>query len=284
MSGAQLTGAAAAAKSSAEKPSEDLGTPPRLLWIKLDQLQVDRTYQRAMGKGNQAHANWILRHFSWLFYQPIVVAAPAKPGGAPLYTVIDGQHRLVAARKHPKISELPCYVVDGADTAAQAKAFVTINGRRIGITRLQRFWAALAAKDHAAVRVAALCHKGGIEIARTQPAMLPPRTTVATFSIEKLLPLGDAPIVMALRTIGDAHGSTGNAFSASMVVAMTWLVNSAGASFDRAGMIAVLRNVNLEHELQRAKKWRAGSGGSLAGALQACLFERYEARPKKRAA
>lgn len=274
MSTSELSGAAAAMKSAAEKPSDNLGPAPRLDWIPLADLAVDPTYQRAMGKGNHQHANWILRNFAWIYYQPLVVAAPIDGRGR--YTVIDGQHRLVAARKHPQIDKLPCYIVEGADVAAQAKAFATINGRRIGITRLQRYWAALAAKEPMAVRVAGLCHKAGVEVARTMRQNLAPRTTIATFTIEKMVKFGDASIVTALRTIGDAHGSTGDAFKASIVEAMIQLVVAQGAGFDRARMVAVLRDVNLEKEIQRAKATRARNGGSLAGSLKACLYERYE--------
>ena len=83
-----------------------------------------------MGKGNWAHANRIMREWNWLHYQPIVVAPAAGGEG---FTVIDGQHRLEAARKHPKIARLPCYIVDAADLGAQARAFVALNARRIGV-------------------------------------------------------------------------------------------------------------------------------------------------------
>jgi hypothetical protein len=63
-----------------------------------------------------AHINRILRGFNWNRYQPIVVTE--QDDGR--YAVIDGQHRLEAAKKHPLIDSLPCYIIDAPDLAAQA--------------------------------------------------------------------------------------------------------------------------------------------------------------------
>jgi len=270
-----LSGAAASAKARALKPSADLGPVPSLDWIELDKLTVDPTYQRAMGKENWAHAHRILREFSWVHFQPLCVA-PGKDGH---FVVIDGQHRLQAARLHPLIAKLPCYIVAAPDIATQAGAFVAFNGRRIGITRLQRFWAALAAGDVTAVRISALCGRAGVTIVRS-PGILPPRSTYATTSFEKLLPLGDAVIVAGLKVLVEAQGEAANAFKGAAIGAVVRIVETEGKALDRAALVRALEPLDLDDELDRARIERAKNGGTIERALGVLLRRRYVARKR----
>lgn len=269
----RLTGAAQISKARAEKASEDLGPTPSIEWIALADLGIDRRYQREMGKGNWAHANRILREWNWLHYQPLVVA-PADGGG---YVVIDGQHRLEAAKKHPLIDRLPCYVVEAPDIAQQAGAFVALNARRIGVTRLQRFWAAHAAGDPTALQVHEACDRAGVAITRSG-GVLPPKTTFATFTIEKLLPHGSAAITTALATLAEAHPETRDAFKASIIVALVTIVAAAGETFDRPRYVDVLRGEDLDNLIDRARQKRLVEGGSQERAVEALLRFAYVAR------
>lgn len=257
----KLAGAALASKTKAEQPSQDLGPTPRLEWLPLDQLAVDRRYQREMGKDNWAHVHRILREWTWLHYQPIVVAP--KDGGQG-YVVVDGQHRLEAARKHPSIDRLPCYIVEATDVAQQAKAFVALNARRIGVTRLQRFWAAHAAGEKKATRIHRICSAAGVTITRSG-GLLPPRTTFATFTLEKLLPLGDGPITTALKVLVETQGDKPDLFKSSVIFAVTQLAADKG--IDRARLVALLHGLDMEEAIGAAKTWRAQNRGSLELAL-----------------
>lgn len=71
----------------------DLGAPPSLDWIPLERLVVDKRYQRALGVKNERHVRRISSGFRWNRYQPIVVTEAGDN-----FAVIDGQHRLAAAR------------------------------------------------------------------------------------------------------------------------------------------------------------------------------------------
>lgn len=270
-----LSGAAANARARALKPSADLGPAPRLEWIELDRLTIDPTYQRAMGKENWAHAHRILREFCWVHFQPLCVA----PGKAGHFVVIDGQHRLQAARLHPLIDKLPCYIVAAPDIATQAAAFVAFNGRRIGITRLQRFWAALAAGETVATRISTLCGRAGVSIVRSA-GILPPRATYATTSIERLLPLGDAAIVNGLKVLVEAQGEAANAFKGTAIVAVVRIVESEGKGLDRAALVRALEPLDLDDEIGRARIERARSGGTIDRALEMLLRRRYVARKR----
>lgn len=276
MSGRGLSGAAAQAKQRALKPSDDLGPAPQLEWVALDRLAVDPTYQRTMGKDNWAHVHRILREFCWVHFQPLCVAP--TPNGA--FVVIDGQHRLQAARLHPSIDKLPCYIVTAPDIATQARAFVAFNGRRIGITRLQRFWAALAAGDPTATRISDLCSRAGVTIVRS-PGILPPRSTYATTAIEKLLPLGDVAVVTGLKILVEAQGEAPNAFKASAVAAVVRIVEAEGKALNREALVRALEPLDLDDEIGRAHVERAKSGGTIERALGTLLRRRYAAKTGK---
>lgn len=267
----QLSGAAAAAKTKAEKASTDLGKMPRLEWLPVVKLAVDRRYQREMGSRNWAHTHRILREFSWLYYQPICVAPAATGGG---YLVIDGQHRLEAAKKHPLIDKLPCYVVDAVDVAQQARTFVALNARRISITRLHRFWAAEASGDATARRIVALCSKAGVTIVRSAQ-ILPPRSTYSTLTFEKLLPLGDAAISTGLKILVEAQGEAEEAFKGCNIAAVVRIVAAVGKNLDRAALVRALEEIDLEDEIGRARVNRAREGGTIEAALEALLRKRY---------
>lgn len=265
-----LSGAALAARRKAAEASADLGPPPRFDWLPIGELAVDRRYQRQMGPDNWKHVNRIAREFTWLYYQPVVVAP--KEGGAG-YVVIDGQHRLEAARKHPLIDRLPCYIVDAGDVASQAQAFVALNARRIGVTRLQRFWAAHAAGEPVARRILRICEAAGVTITRSG-GVLPPRTTFATFTIEKLLPLGGGMITTALRILAETHGDKHDAFKSAPIFALVQIV--AGPGFDRDRLLRVMRKADLDQLAGAAKSWRAQNGGTMERALERELRALYD--------
>jgi len=277
-----LAGAALAAKRKADETSADLGPAPRMEWLPIGALEVDRRYQRQMGPDNWKHVNRIAREFTWLYYQPIVVAPKSGAGnatrnamgGGAAYVVIDGQHRLEAARKHPLIETLPCYVVDAGDVARQAQAFVALNARRIGVTRLQRFWAAHAAGEPVALKIHRICTAAGVTITRSG-GVLPPCTTIATYTIERLLPLGAATITAALQVLGETHGDRPDAFKSAPIFALVQLAARPG--FDRARLVRVMRRADLDRLAGAAKSWRAENGGPLERALERELTKLYEA-------
>jgi hypothetical protein len=147
-------------QGAAAEHSTDLGTKPRVVWLDLGLLDVDRRYQREITGGGEAHINRILRGFNWNRYQPIVVTEQADGR----YAVIDGQHRLEAAKKHPLIDSLPCYIIDAPDLAAQAEIFVAVNSDRRALTGLQKFWASVAAGNREAAALVKACEAAGVTI------------------------------------------------------------------------------------------------------------------------
>jgi hypothetical protein len=79
--------------------------------------------------------------------------------------VIDGQHRLAAARLRRDIPHLPCVILDLADRADEAANFVHLNQRRRPLSKLNVFKAALASGDTEASDITAALAEAGLSIA-----------------------------------------------------------------------------------------------------------------------
>lgn len=263
----KLVGAAAAAKAASEQYSADLGARPRVVWLDLGLLQVDRRYQREIGDAGNSHVNRIAREFNWNRYQPIVVSE----GADGRYAVIDGQHRLEAAKKHPLIRELPCYIIDAPDVAAQAAIFVSVNSRRLALTGLQKFWADVAAGSDHAVAVHEICSAAGLTILRSTPSsVIPPRSVYAAFGLQRLVQrFGRSRVATAVGLLAETHGGKANTFRAPTMAA---LVTIAGDRiFSRVRTKAALQTLDLDRLYEEARVERVAGGGMLDTATERVL-------------
>ena len=237
--------------------STDLGAKPRVVWIALGQLVVDKTYQREIGGAGVTHVNHLLREFNWNCYQPIIVGE--REDGR--FAVIDGQHRLEAARKHPLIDELPCYVVDAPGVAAQASIFAAVNGRRLALTSQQKFWAAHAGGDAKAIEVARLCAVAGVAILRSPPSTdIAARSILAPFTLQKLVrQVGTEAVGLALELLAETHGETPNAFRSPTVAALCRIATGKGFASQRTKR--ALRQLDLDRLYDDARRDRVTGGG-----------------------
>lgn len=154
------------------KVNPPLGNLPALQWALVSQLQVDDTYQRsAQSDGSMTLIRKIAVHWNWDLCQPLVVSRRVSPAsstggvGQTEYFVIDGQHRLLAAKARGDINQLPCVVVDYASAAAEAASFVQLNQLRRPLTRLEVFKASLAGGDADAEAIAAAITGAGLTLA-----------------------------------------------------------------------------------------------------------------------
>jgi hypothetical protein len=265
-----LSGAAATAKAKAAQHSADLGTKPRVVWLDLGLLTVDKTYQREVGKAGITHINRILQAFNWNCYQPIVVSE--RDDGT--YAVIDGQHRLEAAKKHPQIDSLPCYIIDAPDVAKQAEIFVAVNSRRIGLTSLQQFHAAVAAKQREAMEAFGVCRNAGVVILKTPPSYdIPPKSVLSPNTLLKMLrQVGRPAVATAIKLLADTHPETLNAFRSPTIAALCRVV--ADPKIDVAKVRAVLAATNLARFYDDTRNGRVTSGGTLETSAERVLRER----------
>lgn len=145
------------------KCNRQLGTLPILQWAMLEQLLIDPEYQRSIeNSASQALIRKIAQHWDWSLCLPLV--ASRRPGVSELY-VIDGQHRLAAAMLRRDIAQLPCVVLDMANKADEAAAFVHLNQQRRPLNKLDIFKAAVASGDTESTAIVAAMNEAGLSIA-----------------------------------------------------------------------------------------------------------------------
>lgn len=155
-----MTGATA----SRLKVSPQRGMRPSLEFRPIPQLQIDPAYQRSIDTGSsQGLIRRIAMQWDWGLCQPLTVA---KRDDGSLW-VIDGQHRLAAARLRNDIYDLPCVVVSSVSAIDEAAAFVSLNQQRRPLSKLDIFRAALAAQDDEAVRILQALENAGLSVAST---------------------------------------------------------------------------------------------------------------------
>ena len=125
--------------------------------IHKDKINIDYTYQR----DNIAKARIlkICQSWSWVAFGCLIVGR-RKDG---TLWVIDGQHRLLAAKNRSDITTLPCLVFQIRSSQEEAKGFHSANTMRGPVDSYHRFRALLIAEDPTAVAVQNLVQEDGYE-------------------------------------------------------------------------------------------------------------------------
>jgi hypothetical protein len=116
-------------------------------------LKIDDDYQRE-ASGNKVQA--IARGWSWIACGAIIVGE--RDG---MYYVVDGQHRVMAARRIADIRELPALVYQTESKKEEAQGFLNANTRRKPMTSIDRFKASLVVGDPIAIRAQQLIVASG---------------------------------------------------------------------------------------------------------------------------
>jgi len=156
----------------------DPGEVPVLDWIDKTLITVDPLYQRPL---DTERAATIARSFSWRSFGALVVV-PAGDG----YHVTDGQHRLEAAKLHPKVTHVPAVIVQAETIQSEAGMFVDINKNRKNVSALELFFAELAAETGNATETLKAAQAAGIRIPK-HPGNYRPNDTVAVGVLQTLV-------------------------------------------------------------------------------------------------
>ena len=167
---------------ASEMTYRDPGEVPVIDWLDKSLVDVDPAYQRGLDEGR---VQKILDWFAWNSFGAIVVA----PAGEGRYHAIDGQHRLQAAKRHPKVSLLPAVIITGRGLVAEAETFVNVNAARKNVSPLELYWASLAAEDPEAVTVKQVTGRAGVKVLRYPGAggKNGPGETVAIAALRSLI-------------------------------------------------------------------------------------------------
>lgn len=250
------------------KVNPPLGSMPVLQYCSPDQLQIDEGYQRSLESNtSQALIRRLAVHWDWGLCQPLFVARRDDGG---LY-VVDGQHRLAAAKLRGDIWQLPCVVTSFASAADEAASFVALNQQRRPLTALDLFKAALAAGDEEATVVARAITDAGLTLASTTNNRL--MKAGAVMNIGGLLRCyrrsgGEAVLRGALAALGQAWPGevlqyAGTIFPGLAAVAAEELRLRRAAS-DFVGALAALVGERTQIEWRRTIKNSVGESGGMA--------------------
>lgn len=140
-----------------------IGSQPTIEWIHLPRLSIDGAYQRSTdNESSRRLINSIAVRFDWRLCAPLVVS---KRGDDTL-TIIDGQHRWMAASRRDDIPQLPCCVFRYDSTEEEARMFILANRARKQMNRLDDYFAALAAADEDALEIQQLVMDAGLRVSR----------------------------------------------------------------------------------------------------------------------
>lgn len=161
-----MAGKTAPARTAFTPP---LGHPPSIEQRPVGELEVDPVYQRSTeGQDSRTAIRRIAEQWDWRLCAPLTVSRRVTADGtAPRYFVIDGQHRLQAARMRGDIAYLPCIISTFATIAEEAACFVAVNTKRKAISSVDAFRAALAAGDPGALQIKGLLDRAGLTVAPT---------------------------------------------------------------------------------------------------------------------
>ena len=167
-------------------PADLTGAPlPMLEWLDINDLWVNPSYQRDIGPASLKLIARLVEGWDWLKLAPLLVAITENG-----FEVIDGQTRAAAAKLHPQITTVPCYVYDGATLPQRAEAFVSHARARVAVTPGQLHHAEVAAGVDSAVSVDVVCRAAGIRLLPFTPAFATPYQvgdTTALGSIKAML-------------------------------------------------------------------------------------------------
>lgn len=142
-----------------------IGEPPKIRWEPCAALKVDHAYQRmAEEPESKRLIGHIAANWDWRLCAPLTVSDRAGEDGG-LY-VIDGQHRLAAARLRGDIKELPCIISKFDGIEDEARLFVALNSARRQIGEVEKFHARVASKDHYALAAKRVIEESGLTVAR----------------------------------------------------------------------------------------------------------------------
>lgn len=225
------------------------GTPPRFEWLPIDNLVVDERYQRGITKDGWTRIRKMAAAFSWRKFGALLVTETDHIGD---HAVFDGQHRLEAARLCKDIAELPCIIVDAPDLAAQATAFKGVNKDRTGVTRVNIFWADVAAGEERALAIKAVCDDCGVIISRVGTGRQKPLHTVALAALDTCMKLDEDSLRRGLRTLVAAQSEAENAFRSQTIKALTRLYAMNPDRVDDERLGRALAEMDLDDKVDEA--------------------------------
>ena len=248
--------------------------------VDLSELVVDADYQRRISDRGLSRIAQIVAGFDWSRFGALILSRAADGR----LSVIDGQHRMIAARAL-RIDCVPAVIVDG-DQRKQAQDFVAVNSVRTSVASIDKFRARVVSGDAAAVEVSRMLGELGISTDIAAGAAIRVRETRAVSTLEKLVKRTAQGIVFTtLETMLDAQPEVPNLLTAFNIEATATVVQKMlAADRDLERLDAVLRDTDFETLKEEAAQLVKLTGGNTAARGAELLLKRVNKGLKEKVA
>jgi len=257
------------------------GAPPSIEWQGVDNLMVDRSYQRtAEASDSQTLIRRIALDWDWRLCAPLTVSRRVEPAGL---FVIDGQHRLEAARLRGDIPHLPCIISTFGSVAEEAGCFVAVNSARRRVTPLDTFRAQLAAGDPRAVQISELIHGAGLSIAKHGNHIGWKAGQIASISgVRNSLGRHGAAITrQALEAVAFAWAGEVLQYAGRILAGLYPIMASPPQDFDRERFLQVLKGWKQTEWYAAMVRRQARYGETPETAMQHAMLDAFAAALKR---
>lgn len=231
------------------------GAPPTLEWIGVDRLNVDDTYQRSIAETKaQQLITRIAKGWDWRLFQPLSVA---RRNNGDLF-VIDGQHRLAAARLRSDLPHLPCVVSNFGGVEDEATAFAAMNRQRRAMSKLETYRAELAAGEPQALLAMRLIERAGLGLAKTtNPQSWAPGQIDCIGGVVRVINRHGPEVALnALTAMGEAWGKKRISCPGSVLLGLADIYHKPPPGFDPDAVIQALSEVTGRELLEEASEYR----------------------------
>jgi hypothetical protein len=260
-----------------QKYAPPVGSLPSIEWIHLGRLTIDGAYQRSTNnEPSRRLIASIAAKFDWRLCAPLVISR--RPDGT--FTIIDGQHRWLAASKRDDIPQLPCCVFQYENMEEEARMFIVANRARKPMSRLDDYFAALAAADEDAIEIEQIVADAGFQIARTtsstswRPGEIAFTSSIAN-SIRRFGPVVTSAVLtnMAVAFKGQklSHGAT-------LFGALVKIMARPEPDFDPDRLVSALQTRTVIEWGAHISRLRGGSKERI-GTLYDAIMEVYRQQP-----
>lgn len=250
-----------------QQSSNDIGKKPKQGWIDVDLLIIDHNYQRdAIPK----HVQAILLGFNWRYFQPPTVC----PSENEKYWVIDGQQRVLAAKLHPAVDSVPCYIINTPLTKDQADAFIRVNRDRRNVNQVNMYWAGVAAEDEKYLVVQRVLHSANAEVNPSLGLVKVNTTSAVGCILLSITACGEETVGLALQIICEAKPTVAGVLSSNLIRALSILLRD-HEGISKSLMIELLRRTDLDLLNSDALSARRILGGQTVRLLSAEILKRY---------
>ena len=215
---------------------------PVLMWIDVDKLFIDPSFQRKILRNGRRNIIKIATNFDWKKFGAIQVANLGD-----LYTIVDGQHRTVAAVLRG-IQKVPCNVIV-ATQIEQALAFVSINANITTVSPLITFKAEIAAGVESSVNLKRVCERAGVTINYypVDSKTIKPGYTIALGCLKKCLQTyGEDHLVFSLRSIVETAEDKNRGLVKNDVIKAFCHIYDLEPSLKIENSIQLLKNLQLQ--------------------------------------